>query len=187
MKTIKKEFLGKTFSYKTKVNDAGQALWTKEIDYKFSKWLFNLREENRELFKVQFSLSNNSHRVLEKLKEELGVYDESLIIRAITITFINVIDTEIGQKVLKKLSEYKDGKDIKLLTDGNLLKKNLYFSPLGMRDVEAYSQLTGLTKPKVVLNALYSVLLIFINEDREIKKFWEEEIVAQLTAIVKAA
>jgi hypothetical protein len=102
----KKDFLGKTLTYKTEVNSDGQALWTKEIDHKFSKWLFNLREENRELFKVQFSITANSYRVPKGFKKEL------------------------------------------------------YFSPIGMRDVEAYSQLTGLSKSKVVLNAFYSVLLI---------------------------
>lgn len=187
MKTIKKEFLGKTFSYKTEVDEDGKALWTKEIDHKFSKWLFELREENRELFKVQYSISANAYKVLEKLKNELGIFDESLIVRAITITFINFIDTKSGQKVLKKLNEYRDGDDFQLLIKGELLKKNLYFSPLGIRDVEAYSQLTALPKSKVVMNALYSVLLIFINEDEEIRKFWENEIIDKLTTIIKAA
>jgi hypothetical protein len=187
MKTIKKEFLGHTFSYKTEVDEEGRALWTKDIDHKFSKWLFELREVNRELFKVQYSITKNAHKVLEKLKNELGVFDESLIIRAITITFINFIDTKSGKKVLKKLSEYKSNEDFSLLVKGDVLKKNLYFSHLGIRDVEAYSQLTGLPKSKVILNALYSVLLISINEDAEIKRFWEEEIVEKITTIVKAA
>ena len=56
-----------------------------------------------------------------------------------------------------------------------------------MRDVEAYSNLTGLKKGQVIKNALYSVLLISINEDEEIKKFWENEIIEKLTTIVKAA
>lgn len=56
-----------------------------------------------------------------------------------------------------------------------------------MRDVEAYSQLTNLSKGKIIKNALYSVLLISINEDEEIKKFWENEILEKITTIVKAA
>jgi len=56
-----------------------------------------------------------------------------------------------------------------------------------VRDVEAYSKLTGLKKSLVNKNALYSVLLISINEDKEIKKFWENEIIEKQTIIVKAA
>jgi uncharacterized protein YggT (Ycf19 family) len=187
MKTVKKEFLGETFTYKTEVDEDGKALWTKDIDNKFSHWLYQLREENRELFKIQYSISENASAVLEKIKEQIGVFDESLIVRAITITFINFIDTKRGHQMMKKLNQYKDSPDFKTLTDGETLKKNLYFSPIGMRDIEAYAQLTKLSKGKVLKNALYSVLLISINEDEEIKKFWEKEILEKITTIVKAA
>lgn len=187
MKTVKKEFLGEIFSYKTKIEDEDKVLWNKEIDKKFSHWLYQLREKNRELFKVQYSISRNAHLVLEKIKEDIGVFDESLVVRAITITFINFIDTRRGQQMMKKLNLYKDSLDLKTLTEGEVLKKNLYFSPIGMRDVEAYSKITELSKGRVVKNALYSVLLISINEDDEIKKFWEKEILEKITTIVKAA
>lgn len=187
MKTVKKEFLGETFTYKTEIDEDGKALWTKEIDNQFSHWLYQLRDENRELFKIQYSISKNASSVLDKLKEHIGVFDESLIVRAITITFINFIDTKRGQQMMKKLNQYKDSSDFKTLVDGETLKKNLYFSPIGMRDVEAYAQLTKHPKGKVVKNALYSVLVISINEDEEIKKFWEKEILEKITTIVKAA
>jgi hypothetical protein len=187
MKVVKKEFLGEIFTYKTEVDEEGKVLWTKEIDNKFSHWLHQLRDENRELFKVQYSISENAHSVLEKIKEHIGVFDESLIVRAITITFINFIDTKRGNQLMKKLNQYKDSPDFKTLADGEILKKNLYFSPVGMRDIEAYAQVTKLPKGKVVKNALYSVLLISINEDEEIKKYWEKEILEKITTIVKAA
>jgi len=185
--TVNKEFLGNTFSYTTEVDRERNALWTQKIDSEFSKWLHQLKDENRELFKVQYSLSSNAYDVLGKLKERIGVYDDSLIIRAITITFINFIDTRKGRVIIKKLDSYKGSGDLDLLKDGENLKKNLYFSPVGMRDVEAYSNLTGLKKGQVIKNALYSVLLISINEDEEIKKFWENEIIEKLTTIVRAA
>jgi hypothetical protein len=185
--TVQKEFLGKIFSYETVADENGNALWTSEIDKLFSKWLYDLKNENRELFKVQYSLSTNAYDVLNKLKERIGVYDDSLIIRAITITFINFIDTRKGRIMIKHLNFYRDSGDLALLNAGEILKKNLYFSPIGMRDVEAYAKLTGLKKSKVVKNALYSVLLISINEDKEIKHFWEQEILDKLTTIVKAA
>lgn len=185
--TIKKEFLGNTFSYQTEIDEDGNSLWTQKIDTDFSKWLYKLKDENRDLFKVQYSLSTNAYGVLDKLKEKIGVYDDSLIIRAITITFINFIDTRKGRAIVKKLNSYKDLDDIKVLKEGDTLKKNLYFSPVGMRDIEAYSNLTGLKKGQVIKNALYSVLLISINEDETIKKFWEDEIIEKLTTIVKAA
>jgi hypothetical protein len=187
METIQKKFLGKTFSYKTEIDSDGKALWTDEIDHDFSKWLHQLREENRELFKVQYSISSHAYDVLGKLKELIGVYDDSLLVRAITITFINFIDTNKGRSVLKKLGQYKKSGDLEKLMDGEVLKKSLYFSPVGMRDIEAYSNLTGFKKSKVIKNALYSVLLISINEDAEIKQFWEDLILEQITTIAKAA
>lgn len=185
--TVEKEFLGKIFSYTTQVDEQDNALWTQKIDHEFSKWLYELREENRELFKVQYSLSANAYDVLGKLKEVIGVYDDSLIIRAITITFINFIDTKNGRRVIQKLNLYKKSASLQILKEGPKLKKNLYFSPLGMRDVEAYSNLTGLKKGDVIRNSLYSTLLLFINEDEEVKKFWDTEVMEKLTTIVKAA
>lgn len=185
--TVEKEFLGKIFSYTTQVDEQDNALWTQKIDHEFSKWLYELREENRELFKVQYSLSANAYDVLGKLKEVIGVYDDSLIIRAITITFINFIDTKNGRRVIQKLNLYKKSASLQILKEGPKLKKNLYFSPLGMRDVEAYSNLTGLKKGDVIRNSLYSTLLLFINEDEEVKKFWDTEVMEKLTTIIKAA
>lgn len=187
MKTVKKEFLGVTFTYKTEVDEEGKALWTKEVDNQFSHWLYQLKEDNRELFKVQYSISENARSVLDRLKEQIGVFDDSLIVRTITIIFINFIDTKRGNQIIKKLNQYKDNGDFKTLTEGDSVKRNLYFSPLGMRDVEAYSQLTEMAKGKIIKNALYSVLLISINEDEEIKKFWQKEILEKITTIVKAA
>ncbi|MBT7608340.1 MAG: hypothetical protein HN576_01200 [Bacteriovoracaceae bacterium] len=187
MESIQKEFLGETFTYTTEVNEDGKALWTNAIDNEFSKWLYQLRAENRELFKVQYSVSGNAYKVLEKLKERIGVFDDSLLVRAITITFINFIDTRKGRPILNKLNKYVADGDLDVLQEGETLKKSLYFSSVGIRDIEAYSNLSGYKRSKVVKNALYSVLLISINEDEEIKNFWEQEILSQLTNIVKAA
>ena len=184
---IEKEFLGHTFTYTTEVDENGNALWDDKIDREFSKWLHQLRDENRELFKVQYSISSNAYEVLNKLKERIGAYDDSLLVRAITITFINFIDTKSGRSILGKLKNYKNSGDFKVLQKGKNLKKSLYFSPVGMRDVEAYANLTDLKKSEVVKNALYSVLLISINEDKEMKGFWENEILKEIKTIVKAA
>lgn len=185
---VEKEFLGNHFVYTTEVDKTtGKALWTKEIDMQFSKWIYELRNSDRELFKVQYSVSSNAYDVLGRLKDLIGVYDDSLLVRAITVTFINDVDTRKGRVILKRLGEYKKSPDLEVLKQGETLKKNLYFSPNGMRDVEAYSKLTGLKKSAVVQNAIYSVLLISINEDEEIKKFWEDVILEQLTTIAKAA
>lgn len=185
--TITKEFLGNTFSYETEVNEEGQALWTEKIDSDFSKWIYGLRVQDRELFKVQYSLSQNAYDVVEKLKEKIGVYDDSLIVRAITITFIDFLDTRKGRPIMNKLNSYKESGDLEVLLGGDTLKKSLYFSPLGMRSVDAYSSLTGLKKSKVIKNAIFSVLLLSINEDEEIKEFWETMILQQITTMAKAA
>ncbi len=186
--TVEKEFLGNQFKYSTEVDEAtGKALWTKEIDMQFSRWLHELKNNDRELFKIQYSISSNAYEVINRLKDLIGLYDESLLVRAITITFINHVDTRKGRVVINKLSEYKKSSNLDVLKQGDILKKNLYFSPSGMRDIEAYSKLTGLKKSAVMQNALYSILLLSINEDAEIKKFWEEVILSQITVIAKAA
>ncbi len=88
---------------------------------------------------------------------------------------------------MKRFAEYKKSKDIEILQEGEILQKSLYFSPNGMRDIESYSRMTRLKKSQAVQNALYSVLLISINEDEQIKKYWEEVILGQLATIAKAA
>lgn len=185
---VQKEFLGHQFHYLTYVDKTtGEALWTKEIDVLFAKWLHQLKDKDRELFKVQYSISSNAYQVFERLKNKIGVYDDSLLVRAMTITFINYVDTRKGRGVLKKLEEYKQTSDLTTLKEGKTLKKNLYFSPCGMRDVESYACLTGLKKSAVLQNALYSILLLSIHEDDEIKCFWEEVVLGQLMIIAKAA
>lgn len=188
MQQVEREFLGHKFSYKTLVDEkTGQTLWNKDIDKQFSKWLHDLKNQDRELFRVQYSISSNAYEVLNHLKDLIGVYDDSPLVRAITITFINHIDTHKGRAVLKRLADYKKSDAVEVLKAGDLQKMSLYFSPSGMRDIESYSKLTGLKKSAVIQNALYSVLLISINEDEEIKKYWEEVILEQLTTIAKAA
>jgi len=184
---IEREFLGHTFTYETLVNDEGHALWNKDIEKHFTKWLYDLKNKDRELFRVQYSISSKAYEVLSLIKELIGIYDDSLLVRAITITFINHLDTHKGRRIMKRLSEYKKSKDVEALKSGELQKMSLYFSPIGMRDVESYSRLTELKKSAIIQNALYSVLLISINEDKEIKKYWEEVILKQLATIAKAA
>lgn len=186
MQKIQKKFLGHTFTYSTHVNQkTSHALWNENIDKEFSLWLHDLKIKNRELFKIQYSLSSNAYDVLNKLKEKIGIYDDSLLVRAMTITFINYIDTREGQSILKKLE--KETENFNILQAGETLKKNLYFSPVGLRDVEAYANLTGLKKCNVVQNSLYSVLLISIAQNKDIHHFWEQEILTKLTTIAKAA
>ena len=187
MQTIEKEFLGHTFVCETLVNNEGQALWNNEVEKKFSKWLHDLKNQERDLFRVQYSISSNAYGLLNHIKELIGVYDDSLLVRAITITFINHLDTHKGRSVMKRLASYRESKDVEVLKSGDAMKLGLYFSPSGMRDIESYSKLTGLRKSAVVQNALYSVLLISINEDEEIKKYWEGVILDQLATIAKAA
>lgn len=187
MRQVEKKFLNQSFKYKTLVNEEGQALWTEEIDGRFIEWISDLRSKERDLFKVQYAVSDQAFLLLEKLKQKMGASDESLLVRAIVVTFINYIDTRKGHQIMKKLAFYSETKKSNLLMDGNSVKRNLYFSVTGMRDIESYSELTGLKKSAIVTNAIYSVLLISINEDEEIRKFWEKEVLGQISNILKAA
>ena len=186
-KTFSKKFLGKQFSYKTEVDEHGRALWTEALDQEFTRWIYDLKQLDRELFKVQYSITENAYLLLNELKKRLGVYDDSLLVRAITIVFIDFIDTRKGRDICKKLDCYRMSENLDILLGGKELKKNLYFSPLAMRDVEAYSTLTGLKKSHVVKNALYSLLLLSIHEDEQLKSFWEKELLKQLRTMMKAA
>jgi hypothetical protein len=189
MQTVDREFLGHKFTYETLVDEkTGQTLWNNEIDAKFSKWLHELKSKDRELFRVQYSISSNAYDLLNQIKERIGVYDDSLLVRAITITFINYLDTYKGRSIMKRFAEYKKSKDLsEVLKSGDTIKMSLYFSPNGMRDIESYSRITGLKKSASIQNALYIVLLLSINKDEEIKKYWEDVILGQLTTIAKAA
>lgn len=186
-KTLSKEFLGKQFIYKTEVDEHGRSLWTEAIDQEFSKWIYDLKQNDRELFKVQYSVSENAYLLLNELKKKLAVYDDSLLVRGITLVFIDFIDTRKGRDICKKLECYRMSEKAGVLLEGKELKKNLYFSPLGMRDVEAYSHVTGLKKSHVIKNALYSLLLISIHEDENLRLFWENELINQLRTMMKAA
>lgn len=188
MQKVEREYLGHKFIYDTLVDEeTGQTLWTNEIDTKFSKWLYDLKNQDRELFRVQYAISSNAYDVLNRLKDLLGVYDDSLVVRAITLAWINEIDTSKNKAVLERFKKYRKSQDAEVLKSGESLQKSLYFNPSGMRDVIAYSNLTEMTKSQVVKNALYSVLIISINEDEELKKYWHDVLLRELTLMVKAA
>ena len=191
MDTIKtsRTFLGKSFKYKTELDENGSALWTEEIVQKFSKWLYDLSKESRDLFKVQYTVTNNANFVFNKLQEKLGAYDESLLTRAISIVFINFISTRKGSLIMKKLKSYSDSKVSRELIskENGTIKKSVIFSPRGIRDVVSYSNISKQKHCKVIQNSLYAVLLISISEDIEIKKYWENEVLSQICTIVKAA
>lgn len=188
MQTVEREYLGHKFVYDTLVDEeTGQTLWTNEIDTQFSKWLYELKNQDRELFRVQYSISSSAYDVLNRLKDLLGVYDDSLVVRAITLAWINEIDTHKNKAVLERFKQYRKSSNVDVLKSGELLQKSLYFNPAGMRDIIAYTNLTEMTKSQAIKNALYSVLLISINEDEELKKYWKDVLLRELTLMVKAA
>lgn len=181
-----KEFQKEKFSYNSQTcQECGAILWNSKTETQYNNWLNSLHSSKRHLFQVQFSLSETALQCIENINARYPGVDESLLIRAIVIVYLDIIDGI--EDVANKIEAYTDTTDFHHLTNGAKRPKKIQFKPNGMRDLLAYANLLELKASKVIEESIYRVLLLSIKEDDEMKEFWNKVILKNIETILKAA
>lgn len=162
-------------------------LWDNECEKKYNKWINELysNTKQRHLFQIQYSISENAQKCIGKLSERFSGVKESLLIRALVITYIAKVDPI--PEIESKIDEYSKEEDYSILIGGPKIHKKLQFNPGGLKDILTLSDMLGVGPRTIVEESLFRMLLLSIKEDPEMRDFWENIIIKGLEIILKAA
>lgn len=184
-KKCERTFLGEVFTYQTQVcKNCAQELWNNKLNDKFGHWISEIHSKKRHLFQVQYKISENASHCLDELKNRfpLGV-NEAQLIRALVMVYLNLVEDD--EEISEIVEEYLDTDDYHQLVHGNKLSKKVEFKASGMQDIVTMSEIVGIKPSKLVEETIYRCLLIFINEDPQMKKFWQT-LIQNIEMILKA-
>lgn len=185
-KKVSKECLGETFETRTSVcTSCGAELWDEAAQKAFSNWLAKLDRSKRDRFIIQFSLSKNTLRCLDRLIGEFPGSDRAKVLRAMVMFFVErvaprqewadlverIVDRDIYQDLLK----------------GNREIVKVHFSPFAMMDIHSWANLAELKPRELAESAAVRIFAFYIENDPVMQQFWEQNIKPELSLILKAA
>jgi hypothetical protein len=186
MKKHERLFEKEVFSYKAQTcKDCGAVLWDSDLEEEYGKWMHLLYKEKRHIFQIQYSISSHVQDCITKLHERFPNVDESLLIRALIVIYIEMVENE--QTVLERLESYLTTRDYMTLTDGDKIAKKLQFGPMGFHKIVSYAKLLDMKYAKIVDEVLNRMVLLSVKEDAVMKNFWENVILKDIERIVMAA
>lgn len=186
VKNHKRVFEKEIFSYKAETcKDCDAVLWDATLEKKYGAWMSLLYKEKRHIFQIQYSISSHEQSCISKLLERFPNVEESLLIRALIIVYIEMVESE--QEILERLESYLGSSDYVKLVNSDKLAKKLQFSPMGFQKIVSYSKLFDMKYSKIVEEVLSRMILLSIKEDGLMKDFWENVILKDIQRIVMAA
>lgn len=186
VKTHERIFEKEIFSYKAETcKDCSAVLWDATLEKKYGIWMNLLYKEKRHIFQIQYSISSHEQSCISKLLERFPNVEESLLIRALIIVYIEMVENE--QEILERLESYLSSSDYVKLVDADKIAKKLQFSPIGFQKIVSYSKLFDMKYSKIVEEVLSRMILLSIKEDDLMKDFWENVILKDIQRIVMAA
>lgn len=183
-----RSFLGEKMNIMLSVcNDCDAEFWGKKEQEKYSKWINELHAKKRHLFQIQYGLTDAAAKCLKELESNLPVtiHSSSLLIRSLIMIHMDIVEQD--EWIQGRLETYLGDHDYEILIDGKKNARKVQMSVIGMQEVVTAAQMANIKPRDFVELVLSRMLLIFINEDPKMKKFWRDHILAPLTMILKAA
>jgi hypothetical protein len=144
-----------------------------------------LYKEKRHIFQIQYSISSHEQSCITKLLERFPNVEESLLIRALIIVYIEMVESE--QEILERLESYLSSPDYVKLVNADKVAKKLQFGPFGFQKIVSCSKLFDMKYSKIAEEVLSRMILLSIKEDDLMKDFWENVILKDIQRIVMAA
>ncbi len=186
LKSHSKIFEGEEFIYKAKTcNDCGSEAWDDKLEKNYSNWLMDLHKTKRHIFQVQYSIPKYVQDCISKLLERFPHVEESLLIRALVMVYLNVVEDR--DEILKKVEAYIDSDDYRILTKGSKINKKVQFNPKGFNEILTHSNLFEIKPKSLIEEILKRMIILSIKEDKKMKDFWENEILVGIETILMAA
>ncbi len=183
---VEQDYFGSMFVAEMEVcRDCGAQLWTKESEQKFKEWISNLKTSDPDKFSVQFSLSRQAKDCFEEFLKKFPGVPASAVVRAMTSVFLGFMT--IIPEFDAVSEEVAAGKVYGSFIDGDRVPMKARFNPVGLIDINAWSQILDMKHGKVVEEAVLRILSLHIESDPKLKEFWEQKVLPQIELIIKAA
>jgi len=181
-----KEFEKEIFEYKASTcKDCNAVLWDNELEKSYGAWVNKLYKEKRHIFQIQYSIPATVQECIGKLLERFPHVEESLLIRALIVVYIDMVENE--QNIMDSLEHYLISEDYLHLIEGQKNSKKIQFAPSGFQKIQSYSKLFGMKPNKILEEVLNRMILLSIREDEVMKEFWENVILKDIAMIIEAA
>lgn len=185
-KRIKKECLGATFETVAQVCSlCGAERWDEATQRAFSSWLTKLDKQRRDSFVIQFSLTKDTIRCLDRLIEEFPGSDRAKVLRALVIFFIERVAPR--QEWSSLVEQIVEREVYKKLTTGTREIVKVHFSPFAMLDLESWAKLADVKPREMAESAAVRIFAFYIENEPVMRRFWEENIRPEISLILKAA
>lgn len=181
--TISRELSGHIFTGEALVcRDCNAEMWDDALHEKFNSWVSNLHVKPR----VQFKMSGYSDQCLEQVLNRFPGANKAIFVRAmITVYMLLLQQGPKANDILNQIfdSEYfqtfeSDSKSDMFQTD---VKPNLYFK------IQSWAKIFDLKPNEFASEAFHIMMAFCIAEDKELKDFWNSQILPQIENIIIAA
>lgn len=164
--------------------NCGAQVWTRETRHRFHQWMLELKHERRDVFQIQFYLTDSAREALKDLLKSYPGVKMSALIRAITSAYLNSMirfqDFQSVSHQILELSSYRR------IADGVRKKTCIQFSPIALLDVQAWGEILKLSPHKVVEDATYKCLALKIEPDTKLRSHWEQNLWPQIEVILRS-
>jgi len=177
---LTRSYLGETFTYLGEVcKNCDSSLWRDKNEEDFKQWLNELHTNKRHLFQIQYLISENQKKCLEKLNETFFGVDESALVRAITVVYLKFVAQFDGN--------YEESEVYNSLKGNRTIHKKVQFRPAGMQDIVSIKEMLNVKSSFVVEESLLRILTLSIETDEKMKDYWRSVVFQELETILKAA
>jgi len=184
-KLVKIEYFGLIFSAKMEVCDKCEAhLWTEESKDKLNQWMMEQKREHRDSFVIQTSITNHSKQCLDQIIRDYPSIQASALIRAMTIVFLEFMKRPEASALFEDVAA---GDYYSQLCEGEKEIVKVQFNATGMLDLESWSKILAMKNAKIVEEAVYRMTSLHIENDPRLKDFWHNQILPQISMILKSA
>ena len=183
--TIKRSFLGETFSFNAKVcQQCGAVLWDNSAAAQFSQWLSET-EIPRHKLQVQFKLSERAQELLRGLVRMFPGADDSDVIRALTSVYMEMVLKNPETNAL--IEQVTSGDIFSDLNGDRLERQTVQFKSFAMLDICEWAELADVSPAKFVEEAVLRMLSITIETNKAMRELWESTLRPKVEMVLKAA
>lgn len=180
-RVLKRTFLGEDFTYDGEVcKRCESSLWDESSERAFKKWLTELHKKKRHLFQIQYSITKEVQKCLERLNESFFEIEESVLVRAIVIVYLKMVAG--NDKGFDQGDVYSSFKK-----ESEKVHKKIQFRPPGMRDIISIRDMLGVRSSFIVEEALLRILALSIESNEEMNAYWRSIVFKEIETILKAA
>ena len=182
---IKSKFFRREFSAEVDVCRAcGQRLWTPETQVRFNAWILGLKKERRDVFQLQFYISESARRGLVDALDRFPGISPSVLVRVMVTVYLSAhIRYPEFKDVLVRVGH---SPAYQKLIFGRRRKTSVQFSPMALLDIQSWADILKLAPHKIVEDAISKMLTLQVESEPRLRDFWDKSLRPQIEVILRA-